>query len=202
MRTTSTFRTTGLLVLVAAASVALAGCSGASSSDPTATVTRTVAASPSPSTSSGPSTPSPTPTPTPTCGPSDGAAAASAPIADLPLPAGLETARWDASTADTSAYDACAALSAVTVTVAHGTASSPVAVLLFHYGSYLGTATKEQYPFVPQVTRTAPDALRVDYEYATATDPNAAPSGRATATYTWDDAAGRVEMTGDVPPAS
>lgn len=204
MRTTSTVRTTGLLVLAIAGTVALAGCTGGAGSDPTATVTRTVAASPTTATGAGSSAPSPTPSPTPsstpTCGPADGAAAAAGPIADLPVPARLEGARWDASRADTTAYDGCAALSAVTVSVVDATASSPVAVLLFHDGTYLGTATKEQYAFVPGVTRTAPDALRVDYRYAMPSDSNADPTGRATATYTWDDGAGRVEMTGDVPP--
>lgn len=197
MRTTSTVRTTGLLVLAVAGTVALAGCTGGAGSDPTATVTRTVAASPTPAT--GPES-SATPSSTPTCGPADGAAAAAGPIADLPVPAGLEGARWDVSRAETTAYDGCAALSAVTVSVVDATASSPVAVLLFHDGTYLGTATKEQYAFVPGVTRTAPDALRVDYRYAMPSDSNADPTGRATATYTWDDGAGRVEMTGDVPP--
>ncbi|MDM7886454.1 LppP/LprE family lipoprotein [Curtobacterium sp. RHCKG23] len=201
MRTTSTVRTTGLLVLAVAGTVALAGCTGGAGSDPTATVTRTVAASPTSATGAGSSsTPSTTPSSTPTCGPADGAAAAAGPIADLPVPAGLEGARWDASRADTTAYDGCAALSAVTVSVVDATASSPVAVLLFHDGTYLGTATKEQYAFVPGVTRTAPDALRVEYRYAMPADSNADPTGRATATYTWDDGAGRVEMTGDVPP--
>lgn len=197
MRTTSTVRTTGLLVLVIAGTVALAGCTGGAGSDPTATVTRTVAASPTTATGAGSSS---TPSSTPTCGPADGAAAAAGSIADLPVPAGLEGARWDASRADTTAYDGCAALSAVTVSVVDATASSPVAVLLFHDGTYLGTAAKEQYAFVPGVTRTAPDALRVEYRYAMPADSNADPTGRATATYTWDDGAGRVEMTGDVPP--
>ncbi len=89
----------------------------------------------------------------------------------------------------------------MTVSVVDGTASSPVAILLFHDGTYLGTATKEQYPFVPQVTRESAGAIRVEYRYPQGADSNADPSGRATATYTWDDAAGRVEMSGDVPPA-
>jgi len=206
MRTTRHSRPAGLLLIVAGASLALAGCTGGGGGGPTATVTRTVtpsnsASSSSSTTGSGTPGPSSTPTATPSCGPSDGAAAAAGPIADLPLPAGLESARWDASNADTSVYDGCAALSAVTVSVVDGTASSPVAILLFHDGTYLGTATKEQYPFVPQVTRESAGAIRVEYRYPQGADSNADPSGRATATYTWDDAAGRVEMSGDVPPA-
>lgn len=207
MRTTRHTRPTGLLLIVAGASLALAGCTGGSGGGPTATVTRTVtptasASAPSSApTGSAPTDGAPRPSATPSCGPSDGAAAAAGPVADLPLPAGLESARWDASTADTSVYDGCAALSAVTVSVVDATASSPVAILLFHDGTYLGTATKEQYPFVPQVTRASADAIRVEYRYLQGADSNADPSGRATATYTWDDAAGRVEMSGDVPPS-
>lgn len=205
MRTARHTRPTGLLLIVAGASLALAGCTGGSGGGPSATVTRTVtpsASAPSSApTGSAPTDGAPTPSATPSCGPSDGAAAAAGPIADLPLPAGLESARWDASTADTSVYDGCAALSAVTVSVADATASSPVAILLFHDGSYLGTATKEQYPFVPQVTRESTGSIRVEYRYPQGADSNADASGRATATYTWDDAAGRVEMSGDVPPS-
>ncbi|QCR44383.1 hypothetical protein C1N91_13520 [Curtobacterium sp. SGAir0471] len=202
MRLTRHSRPVGLLLVAAGATLALAGCTGGSDAGPTATVTRTVTPSPSASSAAGaaPATGSSAPTATPSCGPSDGAAAAAGPIADLPLPAGLESARWDASHADTSTYDGCAALSAVSVSVADATASSPVAILLFHDGSYLGTATKEQYPFVPQVTRESADAIRVEYRYPQGSDSNADPSGRATATYTWSDATGRVVMSGDVPP--
>lgn len=196
---TSTTRTARGLLLAATTIALLAGCSGGGT--PTATATRTVTATPSSSASATPvGGTAATPSATPTCGPSDGAAAASGPIADLALPAGLESARWDASRADTSQYDGCAALSAVTVSVADATASSPVAVLLFHDGTYLGTATKLQYPFVPDVSRPSDDAVRVVYHFPQGQDSNADPTGRATATYTWDAAAGRVVMTGDVPP--
>ncbi|MDM7887550.1 LppP/LprE family lipoprotein [Curtobacterium sp. RHCJP20] len=204
MRHTRHCRPVGLLLVATGAAFALAGCSGGGDAGPTATVTRTVTPSASPSASSAagaaPATGSSVPSATPSCGPSDGAAAAAGPITDLPLPAGLESARWDASHADTSAYDGCAALSAVTVSVVDATASSPVAILLFHDGSYLGTATKEQYPFVPQVTRESADAVRVEYRYPQGADSNADPTGRATATYTWNDDTGRVVMSGDVPP--
>ncbi|WIA99529.1 LppP/LprE family lipoprotein [Curtobacterium sp. MCBA15_012] len=197
--TTRPARTVGGVLLAAAAVATLAGCSGGPAATPTATTTRTVTASPAPSTPA--AAPAATSSATPSCGPSDGATAAARAIAELPLPAGLESARWDPATADTAQYDGCAALSAVTVTVADATGSSPVAILLFHDGTYLGTATKLQYPFEPTVTRTSDAALRVEYRYAGPQDSNADPTGRATATYTWDDAAGRVRMTGEVPPA-
>ncbi len=80
------------------------------------------------------------------------------------------------------------------------TGSSPSAILLFHDGTYLGTATKVQYPFTPEVTRTSDAAVSVTYRYPRDGESNAEASGRADATYRWDDAAGRVVMTGDVPP--
>ncbi|SDQ58639.1 LppP/LprE lipoprotein [Curtobacterium sp. UNCCL20] len=190
--------TTGGILFAAALAVALTGCSGGTTSS-APTVTETVTASPTRAAGSD-ATPTPTPTPTPTCGPSDGAAAAAPAIAALPLPSGLESASWDAGSADVSGYDACAPLSWATVTLDHATGSSPVAILLFHQGRYLGTATKEQYAYEPDITRTTPSAIAVTYHYPEQGEPLADPSGRVDATFTWDDAAGRVTMTGDTPP--
>jgi hypothetical protein len=142
----------------------------------------------------------PSSTPSASCGPATGAEAASAAIAALPLPSGLSGHEWDAANADHSGYDRCAALSWSVVTVEGGTPSSPYAVLLFHDGAYLGTATATQYGFSPTVTRAGADAITVVYRYAKATDSNADPTGRTTATYTWDASTSKVVMTGDVPP--
>jgi hypothetical protein len=187
---------TGGILLAAVLAVVLTGCSGGTSAGPTATATRTVTATPTAVAES----PSPSSTRTPTCGPSSGAEAAAQPIADLPLPAGLEDAKWDAANADTSGYEACAPLSWVTVSVELATGSSPVAILLFHDGRYLGTATKEQYGFVPDISRTDPSTIAVTYHYAKPDETTADASGRTNATFRWDDAAGRVVMTGQTPP--
>lgn len=190
MRSTTT---TGLL-LAATLALAVTGCTAGPTESP---------ASPPPDRPSSNAAPTGTtaPTsPTPTCGPTDGATVVGAAVARLAAPSGLPDARWDASAADVSGYDACTALSWAVVPLAEGTASSPYAVLLFHQGTYLGTATKVQYPFEPQVARSSDAAIDVIYRYATATDPNAAPSGTTRATYTWDTAAQRVVLTGDVPP--
>ncbi|MCU0153009.1 hypothetical protein N8H10_09435 [Curtobacterium flaccumfaciens pv. poinsettiae] len=99
---------TALILTTATLAALLTGCSGADGADGSAatpTVTETVTAPPSDAAST------PTPTPTPTCGPTSGAEAAAAGIAALPLPAGLEDAKWDAANADYSGYDACAPLS-------------------------------------------------------------------------------------------
>lgn len=193
------------LILIGTALIALvSGCSGSGDASPT--VTKTVTASPSEVASTPTATSTPTPTtpnstPTPTCGPASGAAAAASGIAALPSPAGLEDTKWDAANADYSGYDACAALSWSVVAPQFGTAGSPYAILLFHQGRYLGTATAEQYAFQPAVERSSDASITVTYSYAKAGEPNAAPSGRTTATYIWNDGTERVDMTGEVPPA-
>ena len=189
---------TALILTTATLAALLTGCSGADGADGSAatpTVTETVTAPPSDAAST------PTPTPTPTCGPTSGAEAAAAGIAALPLPAGLEDAKWDAANADYSGYDACAPLSWSVVEPEFATAGPPYAILLFHEGRYLGTATAEQYAFEPTIERRSESAVTVTYKFAKAGEPNAAPSGRTTATFTWNDETGRVDMTGDTPPA-
>lgn len=136
------------------------------------------------------------------CGPSTGEAAAADAIAALALPAGLESAKWDAAGADYSGYDPCAALSWSVVSLEMATGSSPCAILLFHEGTYLGTATKAQYGFVPQVERTAPGAILVTYRYPQAGEANADASGRAAATFTWNPDTESVDMAGETPPSS
>lgn len=198
-------RTTRLsLILIGAALVALvSGCSGGGDASPT--VTKTVTASPSevastPTATSTPTSTTPTSTPTPTCGPASGAAAAASGIAALPAPAGLEGTKWDAANADYTGYDACADLSWSIVSPEFATAGSPYAILLFHQGRYLGTATADQYAFEPTVERLSGASIEVTYTYAKANEANADASGRTTATYIWNDGTERVDMTGEVPP--
>ena len=192
MRTSTT---AGGLLIVAALAAGLSGCSGGGTAAPT--VTRTVTAPP---TTTAPTTAAETPTPTPTCGPSSGQTASATAIADLPLPTGLEDATWSASASDYSGYDACAPLSWVLVNLDRATGSSPVAILLFHQGRYLGTATKEAYAFVPDVARTDPSTIVVTYHYAKPDEATADASGRTNATFAWDDTSGRVTMSGQTPP--
>lgn len=193
------------LFLTGAALVALlTGCSGGGDGgeggDATPTVTETVTAAPTDTAAAPTPTTTPTPTPTPTCGPASGAEAAASGIAALPSPAGLEGTKWDAANADYSGYDACAALSWSVVSPEMATAGSPYAILLFHQGRYLGTATSEQYAFEPAVERLSDASITVTYTYAKANEANADASGRTTATYIWNDGTERVDMTGEVPP--
>ncbi|GAA1491992.1 LppP/LprE family lipoprotein [Curtobacterium herbarum] len=194
------------LVPLGLVSIALTGCSSGSAPAPTPTVTQTVA--PSGGSTATPTaaatTPAPVQTPqpsaTPTCGAEDPTSAIQQAADRLGPPAGIEGATWDTAAAERGGYDPCAALSWVVLRPAMSSGSSPSAILLFHDGTYLGTATKEQYSFEPGVTRTSDAALSVTYEFPRDGESNAEASGRATATYRWDDAAGRVVMTGDVPP--
>jgi hypothetical protein len=198
----------GLSLLAATATLAaLSACSGTGT--PTASPTATSTADATTTTATQHATPPTTPSPSATgtaqgsCGTESAATAVQQAVATLPRPVpNLPDATWDASHADTSGYDPCAALAWSVVSVADGTPSSPNAILLFHDGKYLGTATKVQYPFEPTVTRKSETSIAVTYRYAKQTDANANPSGTADATFTWDTAAGKVEMTGAVPPAS
>ncbi|WJY71949.1 LppP/LprE family lipoprotein [Corynebacterium auriscanis] len=107
---------------------------------------------------------------------------------------------WDASTADIDGYDPCAPLSWITVTIHGATSSSPFQIMLFNYGEYLGTTTSEAYGFMPTVTRAGDDALNVVYHYPLPGESNAERSGEAHASFRWSESAGRIIMTGNVPP--
>jgi hypothetical protein len=179
------------LTLVMLVTALVAGCATTADTGPTAT------ASTPPSSGSAAATPAPSPE---ACGPSTGQEAAAAAVAELPAPAGLEGVRWDAANADYSGYDPCAALSWSLVTLEGATASTPTAVLLFHSGAYLGTATEKAYGFTPAVERTADDAISVTYRFPQGMESNAEASGSAVATFTWNAATDSVEMSGDLPP--
>jgi len=193
-------RRAGWLPVVVLAVAATAGCSAGT---PSPAESSAPAAAPTPSTPAPEPSPTPTPAPTPepaACGPASGQEAAASGIAALPAPAGLESAVWDAANADYSGYDPCADLSWSLVTLEYATVSSPTAVLLFHDGSYLGTATSEAYGFTPSVERTADDAIAVTYRFLQGDEANADAAGRATATVTWNAATESVDLAGDLPP--
>jgi hypothetical protein len=77
-----------------------------------------------------------------------------------------------------------------------GTGSSPVQVLLFHEGTYIGTATECALPFTT-VTGTSTDSVTIEYRWPRGDDPNATPSGLATVTYRW--AGDAVQTDGELP---
>lgn len=92
--------------------------------------------------------------------------------------------------------EACATLDFSTTTVKQATNSSPVAVLLFHEGSFVGTAS-QCHPPIRDIKRSGDDAVVVTYRYPRLGDSNAGMTGEATRTYRWQN--GKVVATGDVP---
>lgn len=106
---------------------------------------------------------------------------------------------WRPEYADTQVFDGCAALSAVVLTPAGATGSTPEHIALFNDGEYLGTATSYPAGQVRAITRLDDGSIRVDYQWRRLRDV-ATSSGRAQAVYRWDAAAQKVVATGTVPP--
>ena len=101
---------------------------------------------------------------------------------------------------DTSTYDACAALSWVTLNIRQGTVSSPFTQMLFHNGEYLGTTTSEGIGFYPSTTRLTDSSIQVTYTYNRGNESNAEASGRAVSVYSWDPDTESIDHSGEWPP--
>lgn len=101
--------------------------------------------------------------------------------------------------AGTGEYDPCAALSYIVVPVEGATGSSPVHIMLFHHGDYLGTATAKGYK-TSNISTVSDDTISATYKYPLPGESGPASSGEAFATFTWDESAQKVQMSGDVPP--
>jgi hypothetical protein len=201
----------GAPVLLAAGVLLLGACSsdddGTDGTTTSAAATETVTQTVTPSATADPPTASVTPPPGETTPPTDdpgscsgltGKDAVMRWYGDVPLPEQGYPYAPGAATVET--YDPCAALSSVILPVAHATASSPTQVMLFHHGNYIGTATSKAYGFYPDIERLADDSLQVTWHWPQDGDANADPTGRSTATFTWNDATGQVDMAGEVPP--
>ena len=194
-----TLRFASTVALSLALATSFVGCAAEGSSP---TPSSAGSSSPGESQGSASATGAPTPTATePACDTVDSNAVVLTAVRTLPAPEGLESAKWDESNVDTSGFDPCAELSWAVVSLEMATVSSPTAVLLFHDGSYLGTTTSEEYGFTPRVERTAPGAISVTYPFLQGNESNAEASGRATASYTWNDSTQSVDMAGETPPA-
>lgn len=100
-------------------------------------------------------------------------------------------------------FDPCADLSAISIPLGP-TGMSPVELQLFHRGEPLGAAIEEPYPFNPdKIVRLDEGALQVSFLYMKPEDASHADaSGVATSTFTWDEAAGKVVRTGELPPSA
>jgi len=204
----------GGLAAAAALALALSGCTGgapAATGSPAAAPTSSATAStpaapstaPSASASSAPAAPS---TGAPTCAQWTQSQAFDRWVGQVP-PAFADRApdpntEWidtsDYSGATT--YDPCAELSWVVLGIRGATASSPYQIMLFHRGEYLGTGTLKAYGFFPKVARVDDASIEVVYTWTRPGECTACATGRSTAWFTWDPQAGRVVMTGDVPP--
>lgn len=95
------------------------------------------------------------------------------------------------------AFDGCADLSAISVVLGNGGLPG-MQTLLFHRGELIGDAT-EGIPSVSEIERVDDGVLRVTYPFTYQGESHAEASGRAVSTFTWSEAEGTVERTGDLP---
>ena len=108
--------------------------------------------------------------------------------------------QWDLDGADTTTYDACAALSWVVLEIPRATVSSPVQIMLFHRGQYIGTTSSESIGFPPEVVRLDDAAIQVTYTWTRDGESNAEASGRSVSIFTWDEQTQSVVHSGEWPP--
>ncbi|MCU1644465.1 MAG: hypothetical protein JWN03_4740 [Nocardia sp.] len=151
------------------AALALAGLLTACQSDPPVPPTTPVALSSIPNaalpTSAGiPATAAAAPT-TATCGQNLSAPEVRDAIAAQPPVQNDSGTPWKWATQPVSGnFDPCATLSAALIIIEKGTASSPMQILLFHQGSYLGTGTLKWRSFTGMdPTHTTPDTVGIKY---------------------------------------
>lgn len=107
---------------------------------------------------------------------------------------------WAFDGYDDFAFDGCAALDVIPLNIYGGTGSSPTQLMFFHHGEYVGPGTPHDYAFAPSIERVDDATLRVTYRYARDGESNAAATGKAVSTFTWDEAKEKLVRTGDVPP--
>ncbi len=99
-------------------------------------------------------------------------------------------------------YDPCADLSYAMAETPGATASSPMQLMLFHRGEYVGTGTWCPLPYTT-VIGSSGDQVDVRYRWIRGDDTSAGPSGETTTSYVWNGQG--VTMTAplpeDMPPA-
>jgi len=108
--------------------------------------------------------------------------------------------QWNLDGADTTTYDACAALSWVVLEIPGNTVSSPFQIMLFHRGQYIGTTASKPIGFPPKVVRLDDAAIQVAYTWPRDGESNAEASGRSISIFTWDDRTRSVTHSGEWPP--
>lgn len=129
------------------------------------------------------------------CGPGE-VAALQAALDRLPLEPTFGVP-WSDQPVDSN-YDSCADLSSIVVTVEGATGSSPEQALMFHRGSYLGTATLYAYPFTSiDHSASTGDTVVLRYKDYKAAACTACPAPITSVRYQWQG--DRVVMV-DPPP--
>lgn len=118
------------------------------------------------------------------------------------LPGSYDPVGWDLEAANASGYDPDADLSWATVPVENAAAFTPVTVMMFHEGIYIGTATEHPKGFEPTVEQLDDGKLSITYPYLTGQEPGGDPQGEAVSTFTWDEASQSVIHSGEFPPAA
>ena len=108
--------------------------------------------------------------------------------------------QWNLDRADPNTYDPCAALSWVVLGLKGGMASSPVQIMLFHRGQYIGVTASEPINYWPEVVRLDDAAIQVAYTWPRDGESNAEASGRSISIFTWDDRTRSVTHSGEWPP--
>ena len=108
--------------------------------------------------------------------------------------------QWDLDGADTTTYDACAALSWVVLEIPGNTASSPFQIMLFHRGQYIGTTASKPIGFPPKVVRLDDAAIQVTYKWPRDGETTAGATGRSVSIFTWDEQTQSVVHSGEWPP--
>ncbi|MFW0787690.1 LppP/LprE family lipoprotein [Gordonia sp. CPCC 206044] len=200
-------------VMAIAAVLALAGCGNsftdsivaprdavASSAD--TTVAASASGSPTVA-SAAPSSPAPTSAqppatsaPTRSCS-TDGQSAIGAAASQIPPPlAANPRVPWVYDGATN--FNTCNDLSYATLGTEGATASSPMQLLLFHQGSFVGTAVKCNLAY-QTVTGATADSVDVNYRYLNPGDISANPTGTVDVSFTWTGSG--VQMNGDLPAA-
>ena len=175
--------------------LALAGCRGGTtpaSSDDASARTR-------PPASASPETASAEPT-TEKCATMTGAEAVSTWGPQVPTFREGYDWQWNLDRADPNTYDPCAALSWVVLGLKGGMASSPVQIMLFHRGQYIGVTASEPINYWPEVVRLDDAAIQVTYKWPRDGETTAGATGRSVSIFTWDEQTQSVVHSGEWPP--
>ncbi|QWW18843.1 LppP/LprE family lipoprotein [Schaalia sp. 19OD2882] len=114
---------------------------------------------------------------------------------DLPLGDPL---RWDLKEAPVDTYDPCSPVSWIVLSNTSGAVSGPRHIMLFHEGTYVGTATAKPLAYQPAILRKAPDTLSLTFPFAQKDDDPAKPTGSTTVELLMNPD-GRATITGTVP---